>query len=77
MIYMEMSTTNTRTAGAESVSAIFDFVSAKFVSLAWKSRYGGDSSSAPYFMGANLAMGAGSPDPHFADTSRRDFDARA
>ena len=66
VIYMEMSTTSTRTAGAESVSAIFIFVSAifdfvsakfqngsaKFVSSAWKSRYGGDSSSDPYFMGA-------------------------
>ena len=30
MIYMEMSTTSTRTAGAESVSAIFIFVSAIF-----------------------------------------------
>ena len=85
MIYMEMPTTNTRTASAESVSAIFIFVSAifdfvsakiqngsaKFVSSAWKSRYGGDSSSDPYFMGANLATGAGSPDPHFADTTRQ------
>ena len=25
----------------------------------------------------NLATGAVSPDPHFADTTRRDFDARA
>ena len=54
MIYVEMPTTNTRTAGAESVSAIFIFVtvifdfvsakiqngSAKFGSSAWKSRYG-------------------------------------
>ena len=54
MIYMEMPTTNTRTASAESVSA-------KFVSSAWKSRYGGDSSSDPYFMGAR----------------RHDFDAGA
>ena len=54
VIYMEMSTTSTRTAGAESVSAIFIFVSAifdfvsakihngsaKFGSSACKSRYG-------------------------------------
>ena len=91
MINMEMSTTSTRTAGADSVSAIFIFVSAifdfvsakiqngsaKFVSSAWKSRYWGDSSPDPYFTGARFATGAGSPDPHFADTTRRDFDARA
>ena len=75
MIYMEMSTTNTRTAGAESVSAIFIFVSAIFDFVSAKIQNG---SAKIWLFDVEISLRARyRPSRYFADTTRRDFDARA